>query len=188
MKLAYIPNAITLSRLFLVPVLILALKDHRYLSGLIIFIIAGITDALDGYIAKRFNSVSQFGAVLDPLADKVLLVSAYVMLTVIGHVPFWLLLAVGFRDLLIIGGYLVVTSMMGAVQMHPSYLSKLNTFVQILLVIVILTQEAAALSFPRITQALIFLVLFTTVASGGHYIWQWVIKRELEPVAGPKKS
>ena len=168
MKFAYLPNAVTLSRLFLVPVLILVLKQEGYISALVIFLVAGVSDALDGYIAKRFNLVSQLGAVLDPLADKVLLVSAYIMLSWLGHIPFWLVLAVAFRDLLIIGGYLVVTSVMGSVHMRPSYLSKLNTVMQIVLVFAILAQQASGLTVPLVTTGLVYLVLITTVVSGVH--------------------
>jgi len=130
-----LPNTITLSRIALAPVFILVLKDGDYLTALAVFLIAGISDGLDGFIAKRFNLTSRLGAILDPAADKILLISAYVMLTVMNHIPFWLMLTVAFRDFLIIGGYLVYTSLMGAVQMRPSYLSKLNTFMQISLII-----------------------------------------------------
>lgn len=186
MKFVYLPNVITLSRLFLVPVLILVLKQENYIAALIIFLVAGISDALDGYIAKRFNYVSQLGAVLDPLADKVLLVSAYIMLTMVGHIPFWLLLAVAFRDLLIIGGYLAVTSVLGAVQMNPSYLSKINTVMQIVLVLAILTEQALELAYPQLMQLLVYIVFITTVVSGLHYIWLWGIKKEIEPVKKAK--
>ena len=128
MKFYYLPNAITLVRLGLVPVFIVVLKAQDYTVALLVFAVAGLSDGLDGFIAKRFNLVTRLGAILDPLADKVLLVSAYVMLTILGHLPFWLVLTVGFRDLLIVGGYLVYTSLIGPVAMRPTYLSKFNTF------------------------------------------------------------
>jgi len=187
MRFRNLPNAITASRLLLVPVLILVLKEGDYTAGLVVFFVAGISDALDGYIAKRFHLVTQLGAVLDPLADKALLVSAYVMLTLLGHVPFWLMLTVAFRDLLIVGGYLVVTSMMGAVRMQPSYLSKFNTLAQIVLVLAILTQAAAGWPQGLLTQGLVYLVLATTVASGAHYIWLWGVRREVKPVRPPEE-
>ena len=112
-RLQYLPNMITLLRMAFVPLLILVLKDHRYLEALWVFLIAGISDGLDGYIAKRFGFVSQLGAILDPLADKILLVSAYVMLALLAFVPFWLVLVVTFRDVVIVGGYLVYTSLYG---------------------------------------------------------------------------
>ena len=165
MNISQLPNLITISRIALAPVLILLLKDQEYAASLGVFLIAGISDGLDGFIAKRYGFVSRLGSILDPLADKTLLVSSYVMLTMLNHLPFWLMLTVAFRDLLIIGGYLAYTSMVGPVQMRPSWLSKLNTFMQIALVIVILAQQALSLVYPPMVQALIYTVLLTTVAS-----------------------
>jgi cardiolipin synthase len=184
-----LPNAITVMRIALVPVLILVLKEEDYASGLLVFLLAGISDALDGFIAKRYNLRSRLGALLDPLADKILLVSAYVMLTVLDQIPFWLMLTVAFRDLLIIGGYLVYTSLVGSVHMRPSGLSKFNTFMQIALVVLILLEQAASLPFEPGVDALIYLVFATTVASGLHYLWTWGIMKDIEPTSpsGPRE-
>jgi cardiolipin synthase len=178
MKFYYLPNAITLVRLGLVPVFIVVLKAQDYTVALMVFAVAGLSDGLDGFIAKRFNLVTRLGAILDPLADKVLLVSAYIMLTILGHLPFWLVLTVGFRDLLIVGGYLVYTSLIGSVAMRPTYLSKFNTFLQITLVVAILVQQAMALPLALLVQILIYGVFITTVSSGVHYVWIWGVKRE----------
>lgn len=178
--LSQVPNLITLSRIALVPVLILVLKDQDYLAALIVFLAAGISDALDGFVAKRFGYTSHLGAVLDPVADKTLLVAAYVMLTILGQLPFWLMLTVAFRDLLIIGGYLVYTSLHGAVQMQPTYLSKINTFVQIALVGLILVHEALRWELPVVIDVMTWLVLVTTVTSGVHYVWLWGVKKHGE--------
>jgi cardiolipin synthase len=177
---SHLPNLITVSRIALAPVLILLLKEQNYAASLALFIVAGISDGLDGFIAKRFHLTSRLGSILDPLADKTLLVSSYVMLTILDHVPFWLMLTVVFRDLLIVGGYLMYTSMVGPVQMRPSWLSKFNTLVQILLVIVILAQQALGLVYPPLVEVLIYAVLLTTVASGVHYIWIWGVMKEVE--------
>ncbi len=179
MRWDQIPNTITLARLLLVPVLILVLKNENYQLALLIFLVAGISDALDGYIAKKYNFVSHFGAVLDPVADKLLLVSAYIMLAIIGQVPFWLVLAIVTRDLFIVGGYMVVTSLMGTVTMSPSLLSKLNTLMQILLVIAILAEKAAGQDYPLFMIVLIYIVLITTISSGVHYFWIWIVKKEI---------
>ena len=141
------------------------------MSALIIFIVAGLSDGLDGFIAKRYNLATRLGAILDPMADKILLISAYVMLAVLGHLPFWLVLTVGFRDLLIVGGYLIYTSLVGEVRVRPTYLSKFNTVLQIALVIIILIQQAALLPLQPIVDYGIYVVLVTTVASGLHYLW-----------------
>ncbi len=179
-RLQHLPNMITLLRMAFVPLLILVLKDHHYLEALWVFLIAGISDGLDGYIAKRFGFVSQLGAILDPLADKILLVSAYVMLALLALVPFWLVLVVTFRDALIVGGYLVYTSLYGPVSMRPSRVSKFNPFTQILLVVFLLTERAFGFHVAHIQAALVFMVLVTTIASGGHYLWTWGIVREVE--------
>jgi cardiolipin synthase len=180
-----LPNLITLARIALAPVLILFLKDADYASALIVIVIAGVTDGLDGLIAKRFNAVTRLGGVLDPLADKILLVSAFVMLTILEQIPFWLMLTVVFRDFLIVGGYLAYTSLVGPVHMRPSYLSKVNTFMQILLVVVLLTVRAGALPWDDLVTALTWVVLGTTVASGVHYLWIWIVMKDIE-VINPK--
>ena len=123
---SYIPNLITVLRVVAAPLLILLLKYGNYELALLLFLIAGISDGLDGYIAKKFNVQSQFGAMLDPVADKILLVSCFVMLTLLGHLPFWLLVIVSFRDVLIVGGYLVLVMLKVTVQMAPSIVSKIE--------------------------------------------------------------
>jgi cardiolipin synthase len=181
-SISQLPNLITIFRIALVPVLILLLKEQEYAMALAVFVIAGVSDGLDGFIAKRFHFESRLGSILDPLADKTLLVSSYVMLMLLNHLPFWLMLTVAFRDLLIVGGYLVYTSIVGPVQMRPSWLSKLNTFMQIALVIVILGQQAFQLIYTPMVDALIYAVLLTTVASGLHYLWVWLVIKDVEPV------
>lgn len=173
MKVSQLPNLITVSRIALAPVLILLLKDQQYAAALAVFLVAGASDALDGWIAKRFKLVTRLGSILDPLADKILLVSSYVMLTVLDQLPFWLTLSVVFRDLLIVSGYLAYTSMVGPVKMSPSNLSKFNTLMQIALIFALLVQLAVPLSYPLLTEALFYIVFTTTVASGVHYVWVW---------------
>jgi len=181
--LKQLPNIITLSRIALVPVFILVLVNRHYDWALAIFLVAGASDALDGYLAKRLGVQSRFGAILDPAADKLLLVTAYVMLTILGHIPFWLTLAVASRDVLIVGGYLLYTSHAGPVEMRPSIASKLNTLVQIGLVCLILAKQAAGISVPWLVQIMIYGVLVTTIVSGAHYLWSWMVLKEIEPAS-----
>ena len=186
MKLYYLPNAITVFRIALVPVFILYLNAGNYGGALTVFVVAGVSDSLDGFIAKRYNLVTRIGAILDPLADKILLVTAYIMLAILGHVPLWLVLTVGFRDLLIVSGYVAYTSLIGATQIRPTYLSKLNTLLQIALVVGILGQQAELLPVAAINHYLVYVVFVTTVASGAHYVWIWGVKRQSETdVDGP---
>ena len=170
---SYIPNLITVLRIVAAPLLILLLKYGNYELALLLFLIAGISDGLDGYIAKRFNVQSQFGAILDPVADKILLVSCFVMLTLLGHLPFWLLVIVLFRDLLIVGGYLVLVMLKVTVQMAPSVVSKLNTVCQICLVGLVLAELAGWVALGGAVDLLIVVVAITSVISGVHYVWVW---------------
>ena len=179
-NLSQLPNLITLARIALVPLLIITLDQQQYRAALAIFLVAGLSDGLDGFIAKRFHCATRLGGILDPMADKILLVGAYVMLTVLGHIPFWLMLVVAFRDLLIVGGYLVYTSMYGPVQMRPSGLSKFNTLAQIVLVVVVLVQEAIGYGYPNLVDVLVYAVLITTIVSGAHYLWTWGVMKDIE--------
>ncbi len=175
--LAQIPNILTLSRIAAAPLLILLLRDANYELALILFILAGITDGLDGWIAKRFDFVSELGARLDPLADKIIIICAYIMLVVLGELPFWLVTLVIFRDLIIIGGYLVLTTLDGDIQMRPTMTSKINTVAQIVLVIAVLLENTSWLVLPDVSDLLTFAVAILTVASGVQYVWVWAIRR-----------
>lgn len=182
MNVSQLPNLITLARLALTPAFVLVLNDRNYVAAFLLFVVAGVSDGLDGLIAKRFHFETRLGAILDPAADKILLVSAYVMLTVLGHLPVWLVIVVAFRDLLIVGGYVVYTSMYGPVHMRPSTLSKLNTFMQIALVVGVLLEQATGSYYPVAIRLLGYAVFATTVTSGGHYLWTWGVMKEIEPV------
>jgi cardiolipin synthase len=169
-------------RIATVPVLIILLHGHEYGWAFLVFLISGISDGLDGFIAKRFNMGSELGAILDPLADKALIFSSYLMLMILGDLPFWLFLTVIFRDVLILVGSLLYVAFNGQVKMAPSYLSKLNTFTQILLVVDILAQKTFGLEYATFTEYLIYATFITTIISGVHYVWVWVVKEEIEMV------
>jgi cardiolipin synthase len=184
MNISQLPNLITIARLALTPVFVLLVNDEDYALALLVFGVAGVSDGIDGFIAKRFHFESRLGAILDPAADKILLVSAYVMLTVLGHLPLWLVIVVVFRDLLIVGGYLVYTSMYGPVHMRPSVLSKFNTLMQITLVVVVLLAQAIGAAYDTVIRLLAYAVLATTVASGAHYLWTWGVMKDIESARG----
>ncbi len=177
-----IPNIITMFRIATVPVLILLLHDQYYGWAFLVFLIAGISDGLDGFIAKRFDMASELGAILDPLADKALIFSSYLMLMILGDLPFWLFLTVVFRDVLILVGSLIYVAFNGKVKMAPSYLSKLNTFMQISLVVAILAQKTFGQDYVTFTDYLVIATFITTILSGVHYVWVWVVKEEIEMV------
>jgi len=175
---SYIPNLLTVLRIVATPVLIMLLKYEMFPAALLLFVLAGISDGLDGYIAKRFRYQTRLGAILDPVADKVLLVSCFVVLTVMHHIPFWLLVVVVFRDIVIVGGYLLLVILEGGVKMSPSRISKLNTVFQICLIAAVLIKLAVGDQFPFVIPGLIALVTITSVMSGAHYVWVWAFRRD----------
>jgi len=178
--ISMVPNLLTLLRIAACPVLVLVLNEGNYEVALILFLASGITDGLDGYIAKKFDCVSTLGKILDPIADKLLISSAYVMLALVGDIPFYLLVVVIFRDLVIVIGYFVLQMVMDEeVPIRPIYSSKLNTFLQIVLVIVLLFEKANWLTIPYAMNVLIVGVIATSVVSGLLYVWHWGIKRDL---------
>ena len=183
--LSQIPNLLTLLRIAACPVLVLLLRGGSYDLAMLLFLAAGITDGLDGYIAKRYHCVSSLGAILDPIADKLLIASAYIMLAMLQDIPFWLLIVVMFRDLVIVAGYLVLVVMGEEIPMKPTYISKVNTFLQIALVVAVLLGKADWLDIPFMVQTLVVGVLITTVTSGSQYVWAGAIRRDPTKSSAP---
>ncbi|MBO67138.1 MAG: hypothetical protein CL398_02400 [Acidiferrobacteraceae bacterium] len=171
-----IPNLLTLFRMFSAPVLILFLMDKNYGAGAILFLIAGITDAVDGWFAKRFGYVTRLGAVLDPIADKVLIITTYIVLAVLGDIPLWLVLIVGFRDLGIVGGYLILQTISTQMPPQPSVLSKVNTVAQICFVFLVIVDKSNIVDLSLLEATLLWTVAVTTVASGLQYGYRWFIR------------
>jgi cardiolipin synthase len=168
-----IPNTITMMRIMLVPFLAYLLLHGAYGAAIWVFLMAGISDVLDGFIARRFNLRTRLGAVLDPLADKMLVIVSVLTLAWLGLLPWWLALVIAGRDLLIVGGAVAYYLSAGSVEMEPTIPSKLNTGVQILLILVILGQAAGGVRSSGWLPVLYGVVLFTTVISGGHYVVVW---------------
>lgn len=154
------------------------LTYEMFPGALLLFALAGISDGLDGYIAKRFHYETRLGAILDPVADKVLLVSCFIVLAVMNYIPFWLLVVVVFRDIVIVAGYLVLVILEGGVNMSPSRISKLNTVFQICLIAAVLIELASGVALSMATAVLIAAVTATSVLSGVHYVWVWAFRRE----------
>ena len=169
-----IPNSITLARILFVPLIVwLILKEER-MAAFIVFVLSGISDALDGLIAKQFNSVTRLGKYLDPLADKILLVSIYVTLGFKEDIPSWLVILVVSRDLLIVGGILFSYLMDVVVKIRPSRISKVNTFFQILLAAVVMGAGAFDMSLGFVVPLIVYTVALTTVLSGFDYLRMWM--------------
>lgn len=168
-----IPNAITLARILLVLPLAWAVLDLRYGLALALFATAAASDGIDGFLARRFGWHTRLGAVLDPLADKLLLVTCYVLLGFQGQLPWWLVLAVLLRDLIIVGGGLAYHVFIGFVQMAPTVVSKLNTALQIALVVIVFIALWRYPLAPDLRDSLMYTVFASTLLSGLNYVWVW---------------
>lgn len=168
-----IPNALTVFRIVLVPWLLRALIERSHGVAIGVFAIAGITDGLDGYIAKRFNMKTYLGSVLDPIADKVLVVACTAVLGAQGALPVWLAVVVIGRDMLVFLGAITYRILAGTLEMSPTVLGKINTFVQLLLLLTILCREAGALWAGKVSPFLVVAALIAAVFSGFHYVVVW---------------
>ena len=169
-----IPNYITIFRFLLVPAVVLALIGGNVEWALVCFVAAGVSDALDGFIARQFDQRSELGAYLDPMADKLLLVSVFVVLGYMGELPLWLVMAAVSRDALIVGAVLLSTIMGHPVAVKPLFVSKANTAIQIVLVIVVLGELAFSTVFGDARFMLVVLSGLLTVASAAAYLVQWL--------------
>jgi cardiolipin synthase len=169
-----LPNLISLARLLAVPFAVYLILEGAFVAAFWLFVTAGITDAVDGFLAKRFGMTSTLGGFLDPLADKALLVSVYVALGHGGYLPTWLVILVVFRDVLIIGGVILIFLVNGGIAAHPLIISKINTVAQIALVAVVLAALGIVPGMMAAVQPLVWLVAATTLASGGAYLVEWL--------------
>ncbi len=169
-----IPNLITALRFLMVPPTLLLLLDERYSLALLIFAIAGISDGVDGFLAKHYGWTSRLGAIMDPLADKLLLGSTFIVLAWLGDLPIWLVAPIILRDTVIVSGGLAYHFLIGHYEMAPSIISKLTTFSQIMLVVIVLAVYGDLISVAQpVLDGLEIAVLVLTLASGASYVWSW---------------
>lgn len=173
-RLLNIPNFLTLFRIILVPFFVVFVSKHRFTYGLYIFAIAALTDSLDGTVARWFNSKTELGAFLDPFADKLLLLSSFVVLTIEGIFPAWVLSVVVIRDVVIVFGYLMLSFFTDErIPVKPSYIGKVCTFLQLTCVV------GALLGFATNSRSLWFGLLYLTVgltgASGLQYTYRGLV-------------
>ncbi len=171
--LTRIPNLITLARILAVPVIVYVILQDYMTAAFWIFVAAGASDALDGYLAKRLDAVSEIGAYLDALADKALLVGTYVALAQVDHIATWLVFLVVFRDILIVSGALLFHTITQSLKMKPLFISKVNTVAQIALATVVLSELGLGLSMAYLSEALVYIVVLTTFVSGAAYVYKW---------------
>ena len=180
-RIVTVPNMLTVFRMVLIPVFVTLLFYQRFVLALAVFVIAGLTDGLDGLLARRFQQESQLGTVLDPIADKLMMVTAFIVLSmrsifpqpVPSHlpIPFWVTIAVISRDVFIVVGAAAINIMTGFRGFRPSWLGKANTTVQIIAIAIIMF----AASVPYYTGyylPTLYVVVFTfAVTSGLHYVF-----------------
>ena len=165
-----LPNLITFARLLCVPFAIWLIAEERYGAAFWVFVAAGVSDALDGYIAKNFDRRTRLGALLDPIADKALLTGVYLCLGITGILPSWLVFLVLLRDALIVGGFLLIHRTAAPSQVEPLFVSKINTGVQIALVGFVLARQGLGIDGGVLTAMLIAAAAVTTIWSGMSYL------------------
>jgi cardiolipin synthase len=168
-----LPNVISFARLCAVPVAIYLVLWRQWGFAFGLFAAAGISDAVDGWLARRQGG-SALGAALDPLADKTLMVGMYVTLAAIGALPSWIAILSVFRDIVIVGGVLLLWMYGHGAAIRPIFISKLNTALQIALVGLVLGMNAAGIAFNPVREAAIWLVAASTLASLGTYVYRTV--------------
>ena len=170
------PNALSLLRIILTVPIVIALLKEQYFLVLVLFFSAGITDALDGWFAKQFSLQSRLGSILDPMADKILLTCTFIALYWVGILPFWLLLLIFLRDLIIVAatvGYFLGQEGSEGERLQPTWISKLNTVLQIILVLfLVLAQLQVGLT--EWFEIAFIVVATSTALSGTDYMWLWV--------------
>ena len=176
-----IPNLITLARILLVPVVVWAISSGAMWIAFVLFLAAGVSDAVDGFLAKRFGMTTELGAYLDPLADKALIVSIYVTLGISGVIPHWLVILVVSRDILIVGGVMLSWLVGSPIMVKPLLVSKLNTVAQIVFACVVLGSLGFNIEAHVLTMVLMGLVAALTLLSVAAYVREWV--RHMNTVA-----
>lgn len=172
----HLPNLLTLLRFLLVPPVAWLILAEAYGAALLLFVLAGLSDALDGFLARRFAWISRLGALLDPLADKLLLIVSCLCLSLVGLIPWWLTLLVLARDVLIVAGAICYRWRVGFLEISPSRLGKLSTLLQTVLVSVVLLQASLLPAFAALRLPLIALVVLGSLASAIDYVRDWTDK------------
>src|SRR5712672_2558451 len=169
-----IPNLITLARILLVPVVIWAITSGEMRIAFLLFFAAGISDAVDGFLAKRFGMVTELGTYLDPLADKAMIVSIYVALGIADAIPRWLVILVVSRDIMIVAAIMLSWLIDKPVKLKPLTVSKLNTVAQILLALLVLASLSIRFEAGFAIEVLTVIVAILILLSVAFYVASWV--------------
>ena len=168
-----IPNIITLGRILLVPIIVWAIASNQMEIAFAVFVIAGVSDGVDGFLAKRFNMASELGAMLDPLADKALLVSIYVALGIWGAIPRWIVILVVSRDIMIVSAVILSWLFGKPIPMKPLMVSKINTVAQVALAAVVLASLAFGFGPGPYDVILMGVVTVFSLVSVSLYLVEW---------------
>jgi cardiolipin synthase (CMP-forming) len=169
-----IPNLITLGRILLVPIVVWAIVSGQMRIAFILFVVAGVSDGIDGFLAKRFQMKSELGAYLDPLADKALIVSIYISLGIAMALPIFLVILVVSRDIMIVSAFLLSLLVGKPMPIRPLMVSKANTAAQIVLAVLVLAEQAFGFNVVLASQLMIALVAILTLLSIAFYLAEWV--------------
>jgi cardiolipin synthase len=178
-----IPNLITLARILLVPVVVWAIASGEMMLAFTLFVVAGVSDAVDGFVAKRFNMASELGAYLDPMADKALIVSIYVALGITAKIPLWIVILVVSRDIMIVGAVVLSWFVGIPIRVRPHPVSKLNTAAQIVFAALVLASAGLGFDAGWFKIGLMLAVAALTLASIGFYVGEWI--RHVNSAARP---
>lgn len=173
MSLKWLPNAISMLRIVLVAPILLLILNGSFGWALALFWLAGFSDGVDGYLAKRFNWHTRLGALLDPIADKLLVAGLFITLAYTGDIPVWLAAAVILRDVVIVAGAMAYNFLVRPVQGEPTRVSKLNTALQLLFLLFVISRAGFGWPDEISITVLGAAVLITVVISGVDYVWSW---------------
>ncbi|NPA94531.1 MAG: CDP-alcohol phosphatidyltransferase family protein [Thermodesulfobacteria bacterium] len=170
-----LPNLLTILRILLTPLLVIFLINKRFELAFAVFVVAGLSDGLDGLLARVMKQKTKIGAILDPIADKALLASAYITLAVIGLLPNWLAVTVISRDIIIVFGVLVLLLFHSGIEIHPTIISKLTTLFQLLTVFIVLFSTVTLIDLERMKFCCYVVTAILTVASGLDYLYKGIL-------------
>ena len=182
-----VPNALTLLRFLLIPVLVYFILRRNYPVAFAAFVVSALSDFADGVIARGWSARTRFGAIADPVVDKLTMLAVTLTLAVQGLLPLWLLAAIVGRDLLIVGGALAYHYIVGRFDVAPTMLSKFNTLLEFVTLAIVLGNAADIVSAGAVLPVLFALLTATIVASGGQYVWAWG-RRAIRHYAGRTPS
>ncbi len=168
-----LPNLITIGRVLLIPVVTFLLLDHDYKLAFAVFMVAAVGDWLDGFLARRLNQVSEFGAVLDPIADKMTMMIVAILMAAQGLLPIWLAVVIVMRDAIIVAGAIAYRFVVGHVEMAPTRLSKANTFLEFGVLALVMAQAGQLVDAEAWLMPFFILLFASVLISGAHYVWVW---------------